>query len=107
MGNGQWGPSHFKHIIINNGAHESVGGQPTVGFDIELSKVGLAVGYTWAAVSSDEHSVRSSLHHLMDVSGPALVEVRVACISRSDLGRPTTTPIENKTALMEFISNKV
>jgi len=104
--NGTTGSKNFKHLLINNGAHESVGGQPTVGFDVELSQVALAVGYSWAFVAVEEESFAQGLAQLLEASGPALLEVRVQCQSRSDLGRPTRTPLQNKNDFMEFLSPK-
>ncbi len=104
--NGIMGSKNFKHILINNGAHESVGGQPTVGFDVELSKIALAAGYSWAFVATEEESFAQGLEQLLENSGPALLEVRVQCDSRSNLGRPTRTPVQNKNDFMEFLSRK-
>lgn len=96
-------PNNFKHVVINNGAHESVGGQPTVGWKINLPDIAKACGYTWAAVADSETSLKEQLVMLQHTPGPALLEIRVAPGHRSDLGRPTTTPQENKQAFINFL----
>lgn len=96
--------TNFKHIVINNGAHESVGAQPTVGFSIDIPKIAMASGYKHAWSVSTLEEVKKKLALLKESAGPALLEVRVNTQARSDLGRPTKTPIENKKDLMDFLA---
>eukprot|EP01064_Diplonema_japonicum_P034272 TRINITY_DN7055_c0_g1_i1.p1 TRINITY_DN7055_c0_g1~~TRINITY_DN7055_c0_g1_i1.p1 ORF type:complete len:409 (+),score=117.44 TRINITY_DN7055_c0_g1_i1:51-1229(+) len=97
--------SNFKHIIVNNGAHDSVGGQPTVAFDINFSKIAEGSGYTVVTDPVTTHdSLKAAVVKLRETDGPCIFEVRVKRGARSDLGRPTTTPVQNKEALMEFLS---
>lgn len=98
-------PKNYIHVVFNNGAHDSVGGQPTVGLKIDLPAIAKAVGYK-AAMSIDnkedlEHQL--SNYQLSTTEGPILLEIRVRKGNRKDLGRPTTTPIQNKEALMSFL----
>ena len=94
-------PKNYVHVVFNNGAHDSVGGQPTVGLKIDLPAVAKAVGYK-AIVSVDKkEELVAALKNLSE--GPVLVEVKVKKGNRKDLGRPTTTPIQNKEALMDFL----
>lgn len=100
-------PKNYVHVVFNNGAHDSVGGQPTVGLKIDLPAVAKAVGYKAAiSVSSKEELEKelSTLYSLLStLGGPILLEVQVKKGNRKDLGRPTTTPIQNKVALMDFL----
>ena len=102
-------PKNYVHVVFNNGAHDSVGGQPTVGLKIDLPAVAKAVGYKAAfSVSSKEELEKelSTLNSkLSTIGGPILLEVQVRKGNRKDLGRPTTTPIQNKEALMEFLKS--
>lgn len=93
----------LKHVVINNGAHDSVGGQDTVGFGIDIPKVALACGYEVAKSCSDKETLIEILNEIKNIDRPALVEIKVKKGARKDLGRPTTTPIENKEAFMKFI----
>ena len=99
----QMQPKNYIHIVFNNGAHDSVGGQPTVGLNIDLCGVAKALGY------KNEFSVEASeylselLKKVKTMEGPTLIEVKVKKGNRKDLGRPTTTPLMNKIALMNFL----
>ena len=99
-------PNNYRHIIFNNGAHESVGGQPTLGFNLNILQIAQACGYkyTYTAVSKEE--ILYSLKSMQNISGPSLLEIKVRIDSRDNLGRPTTTPVENKNAFMNFLSNE-
>lgn len=94
---------NFKHIVINNGAHDSVGGQPTVGFDIDFVGVAKSNGYTLTLTASEVDDIEDKLEALMNHSGRAFLEIKVNKGAREDLGRPTKTPKENKAAFQEFL----
>lgn len=94
---------NFKHIIINNGAHDSVGGQPTVGFNIDIPAIAQACGYTYTSRVKTSEDLIEKLNILRVSRGPALLEVCVNKGARSNLGRPTMTPIENKESLLRFL----
>ena len=96
-------PANYVHVVFHNGAHDSVGGQPTVGLKIDLPAVAKAVGYKDALTADSKESLAAALEKLKGMEGPVLLEVKVKKGNRKDLGRPTTTPIENKNALMEFL----
>jgi phosphonopyruvate decarboxylase len=97
--------SNFIHIIFNNGAHDSVGGQPTVGFNINLSQIAIASGYKTVVSVDDFQSLTLFLNNLENVEKPVFLEVRVKKGARKDLGRPTTSPIQNKELLMQFLES--
>ena len=94
---------NFKHIVINNGAHDSVGGQPTAGFEIDIPSIALACGYTCAARVETREELVAELDHLRASQGPALLEVRVNKGARPNLGRPTTSTIQNKESFMALL----
>ena len=98
-------PKNYVHVVFNNGAHDSVGGQPTVGLKIDLPAIALAVGYKKVFRSKDLDSLHSILNVIKEEDGPIFVEVCVKKGHRKDLGRPTTTPIQNKEALMRFLQD--
>ena len=100
---GNQAPKNFKHIIINNGAHDSVGGQPTAGFFVDFLAVAKACGYRAVVRAQTREELEEQYVTLKNVDGPAVLEVRVKKGARKDLGRPTTTPQENKEALMVFL----
>lgn len=109
-------PRNLTHIVLNNGAHDSVGGQPTVALEVDLCQIALAARYRSAVCVTTEKELDDALFAaILDerllsalpekggAGGPSFIEVRVKKGARSDLGRPTTTPQENKKALMEFL----
>ena len=99
-------PKNYVHIIFNNGAHDSVGGQPTVGLKINLSQIAEAVGYAHVFSVSNESELTDTLAKVKSLEDLIFIEVKVKKGARKDLGRPITTPIENKEALMNFIKNE-
>ena len=102
---GSLGPANFRHIVLNNGAHDSVGGQPTCGSDIDIPGIALASGYSRTFRARNPHELEEETAKLVECAGPAMLEVRVRKGARPDLGRPSTTPIQNKQAFMETLGS--
>jgi phosphonopyruvate decarboxylase len=96
-------PKNYIHVVFNNGAHDSVGGQPTVGLKIDLPAVAKAVGYKAIYSVETKEYLKELLDKINNQEGPVFLEVKVKKGNRKDLGRPTTTPIQNKEALMQFL----
>lgn len=96
-------PKNYVHVVFNNGAHDSVGGQPTVGLKIDLPAVAKAVGYKTTFSVDNKTDLEDVLNSVKCQEGPVILEVKVKKGNRKDLGRPTTTPIQNKEALMRFL----
>jgi phosphonopyruvate decarboxylase len=94
---------NLKHIIFNNGSHDSVGGQPTIGFDIDFGQIAKGFGYKESFFADSLESLEVVLPKLLATEGPSILEIRVKKGARNDLGRPTTTPVENKKNLMNFL----
>lgn len=103
---GSRSPLNFKHIILNNGAHESVGGQPTVAFDIDLVAIAKACGYKRTFKTENNDELKEKINLLKSSEGPALLEIRINKISKENLGRPNTKPIENKSKFMKYLLEK-
>lgn len=100
---GDYCPKNLVHIVFNNGAHDSVGGQPTVGQKIDVEAVAKAVGYTDVISVENQMSLMAAMNHVNNavIDGVSLINVNVRKGNRKDLGRPTTTPQQNKEALMK------
>ncbi len=101
---GNSGVSNFIHIVVNNGAHESVGGQPTVGFAIDFPAIAKACGYKTAVSIDSIEEIGKQVKAAQLVDGPTFIEIHVKTGHRDNIGRPTTTPAENKIAMMEFLT---
>lgn len=100
---GSKAPDNFKHIIINNGSHDSVGGQPTVCFNIDLGLIAKACGYKTIQKAETREEIEEKINVLKLSKGPSLLEIRVRKGAREDLGRPTIAPIMNKNNFMDFL----
>ncbi len=95
-------PANLLHVLLNNAAHESVGGQPTVAGAMDFEAIVRACGYRYYRRVDDVAGLRRAWRALADgAAGPAMLEIRIAVGARSDLGRPTMTPEQMKTAFME------
>lgn len=100
-------PDNMIHVVLNNGAHDSVGGQPTVGFKIDLPGIAKACGYAHTYSAADAASLEAALANALSEKKTAFIEVKIRKGARADLGRPTTSPRENKKAFMEVLRRNV
>lgn len=99
-------PGNMIHIVINNGAHETVGGMPTVAAGVDLPAVAKACGYPFAVSVDSFESLDSELKAAKARHALTLIEVKCAIGARDDLGRPTTTAKENKENFMEYLKER-
>ena len=98
-------PDNFIHIVINNGAHETVGGMPTVASNMNLVEIAKACGYSYAVSVDNFNDLDKELNNVKNMDKLCFVEVKCSIGARDDLGRPTTTAIENKENFMKFLNN--
>lgn len=101
---GNLSPKNYFHILFNNGSHESVGGQPTLGFQLDIPAIVKACGYRAVFSATSEEDIKETMQKAVRMEGPIFIELKVKVASRDDLGRPTTTPAENKLHFMSFLS---
>ena len=94
---------NFKHIVLNNGVHDSVGGQPTIAEAINIAGIAAEMGYHWTAVAQSPQAIDDAIDTLHRQPGPALLEIKIKPGARNDLGRPTTSPVNNKIDFMNFL----
>jgi phosphonopyruvate decarboxylase len=83
--------------------HDSVGAQPTAGFSVDLQAVAKASGYASVSGSDSREGILAAIAEASGSKGPAFIELRIKAGARKDLGRPKSTPLENKTNLMKQI----
>lgn len=98
-------PNNLVHIVINNGAHETVGGMPTVAAQMDLPAVARACGYPRTVSVSNFEELDRELAIAKSRNTLALIEVRCAIGARENLGRPTTSAVENKVRFMEYMKD--
>ena len=96
-------PKNLVHVVINNGAHETVGGMPTVAGSINLVKIALACGYPNAVCVDNFDDLDKELEAAKNKNELSLIEVKCSIGAREDLGRPTTTALENKQNFMDYL----
>ncbi|MCM1302707.1 MAG: phosphonopyruvate decarboxylase [Lachnospiraceae bacterium] len=96
-------PRNLIHVIINNGSHETVGGQPTVMGNLKFSDIARDCGYPHAVTVGNFEELNAELAHVKERKDLTLIEVKCAIGARADLGRPTTTARENKEKFMRFL----
>jgi len=100
---GNIAPKNFKHIVLNNCAYESVGGQPTAAPSMNIPAIAQACGYRRVLRASDANELRQIFRNFKKTIGPTLLEVLIKQGSRSNLGRPTLGLKENKKLFMDFV----
>ncbi len=96
-------PKNLVHIVINNEAHETVGGMPTVASSIDIVGVAKACGYPYAVSVETFDELDIELEKVKTLDSLSLIEVKCSIGARDDLGRPTTTAIENKRIFMDYV----
>ena len=96
-------PHNLVHIVINNGAHETVGGMPTVASSMDIVAAAKACGYPNAVCVDSFESLDDELKKAKSRHELSLIEVKCSIGARADLGRPTTTAIENKENFMRYL----
>ena len=103
---GDINPDNLVHIVINNGAHETVGGMPTVAGNMDLVRIAEACGYSYAVSVDNFDNLDKELDKVKNMDELCFIEILCSIGARDDLGRPTTTALENKENFMNFINNE-
>ena len=97
-------PKNLIHVVINNSAHETVGGMPTVASNIDLVAIAKACGYPYAVSVDSFEDLDKELNSAKERNELTLIEVKCSIGAREDLGRPTTTALENKQNFMGYLN---
>ena len=100
---GQKKPANLVHVVINNAAHETVGGMPVCEGALNLTGLAMSAGYQHVSRAASEMELYQAAEAAMTAGELAFIEVMCAVGARADLGRPTTTPQQNRDALMKFL----
>ncbi len=98
-------PHNLVHVIINNSAHETVGGMPTVAGQIDLVTIARACGYSYAATVNSFDYLDCELNAAKERNELSMIEVKCSIGARENLGRPTTTAMENRRSFMTYIQS--
>lgn len=103
---GYYAPRNLYHIVLDNESHDSTGGQPTTSQSVDFEKLALANGYQGAKAVKTREELKKALGEMKEKEGPQMLVVKVKKGARKDLGRPTTTPAEDKKAFMNPLLKK-
>ncbi len=99
-------PLNFNHIVFNNASHDSVGGQPTIADKIDFTLYAKANQYNFIECVDSKEKLSYEFENMKKQNGPNFLEIRISKGARKDLGRPTTSPFENKDIFMKFLSQE-
>lgn len=99
-------PENMVHIVINNEAHETVGGMPTAAAESDLVAVAKACGYPYAASADNFDTLDKELVLAKERKALSFLEIKCQIGARADLGRPTTTALENKQNFMQYLNER-
>jgi len=97
--------TNLKHVILNNCAHDSVGGQPTAAPVVDFQKIAEGAGYKKVMRVQSSVELEEKMEELLACEGPALLEIKVEKGAREDLGRPDIGPLERKEMFMDFLQD--
>ena len=102
---GAYSPQNLVHILLDNGVHDSTGGQATVSPFVDFAGVALACGYRWAGACDSVEGFEAAWRAAAAAGGPALIHARIAPGSMDKLGRPTVKPPEVAQRFKAFLAS--
>jgi phosphonopyruvate decarboxylase len=102
---GAVGPENLHHVVFDNGAHESTGGQPTSSPGVDFAAIALACGYRLAETVASEADFRGALDRHLSSPGPTFLRLAVRQGSRADLGRPKLSPRDGWLRFSDFLAD--
>jgi len=100
---GSVAPPNLRQIVLNNAAHESVGGMPTAGAAVDFCGIAKSCGYKYIFRVETINELDSTILKILAVNELCFLEIRCSIGSRQNLGRPTASPLENKEALIKAL----
>ena len=100
---GSYKPNNLVHILINNGAHETVGGMPTVALNVNMCEIAKACGYPNVVTVNSFKELDNELALAKERNELSFIEVMCSIGARGNLGRPTTSALENKENFMKYL----
>lgn len=104
---GQTQLSNFHHLVFDNGAHDSTGGQPTSSPHVDFASFALAAGYKQATTVSTTRALIEGMEKHLASEGPTLLRIAVQTGARKDLGRPKRTPQEGWAWFTDYLKTNI
>jgi len=100
---GHYCPKNYYHIVFDNKAHDSTGGQPTCSDTIDLKNVSKSCNYKYSKVVDNLKDLETEIKKIKSKKGPLMIVVKIRKGSRDNLGRPPLKPKEYKEKFMKYI----
>jgi len=100
---GNRSPKNLYHIIFDNQAHDSTGGQKTVSGTVNFDKIALACNYKYAKIVNNTKSLKNEIKKIKEKDGPSLIVIKVRKGARDNLDRPDLPPKEHKKKFMDYL----
>lgn len=97
-------PANLLHVLVDNEAHDSTGGQRTVSGRVDFAAIAAAANYRHARRADRPEDIRAALRELRGLPGPSLLHVKIRAGSPAKLGRPTVPPHEVKERFMAWVA---
>ncbi len=101
---GYYKPEQFIHVVLDNEAYESTGGQHSVSRSVDFCSIAAACGYQQCYRTDTRHDLIHAIHVIKESIGPSLIHVKVSSGSDSSLARPTLKPFQVKERFMKFLA---
>lgn len=101
---GAYAPKNLVHVLLDNGVHDSTGGQATVSASVDFAGVALACGYAFAASCASLDGFERAFRQARAVGGPAMIHLHIAPGSMATLGRPTVSPADVARRFKAFLA---
>jgi phosphonopyruvate decarboxylase len=98
-------PENLIHIVLDNGVHESTGGQATVSPSVDFAGVALACGYATGARVDSIDGFETAFKKALGTKGPHIVHARLTPKVMDNLGRPTVKPPEVAQRFKDFLAS--
>ena len=102
---GAYAPDNLVHIVLDNGVHDSTGGQATVSSTVDFAGVALACGYRFVGRCDGVAGFDAGFRAALAARGPVLLHARIAAGSMEKLGRPTVSPPEVARRFRNFLAS--
>lgn len=96
--------NNILHIVLNNGCHDSVGGQPSMGAIINLANVAKSMGYANTSTVKSAEDLENTISDFKQKRGSSFIEVLCRPGNRSNLGRPKESPRQNLSEFMNALT---
>jgi phosphonopyruvate decarboxylase len=101
---GAYAPPNFVHILLDNGVHDSTGGQATVSATVDFARVAIACGYATGTVCDSLAGFAHAFGEALSSPGPHFIHACIAPGSMDALGRPTLAPADVARRFRDFVT---